>query len=261
MMLRQPSLWTGLCAIAWVLASCTQFSPLATLVSNRPDGAVKQVKFAQPVVTTSTTIAALPTLQPQWDFQLPALTACPQPIADKVSFRRLAPQSSESLRDSIVLFAKQYLGRPYRHAGQSARGFDCSGFTSFVMSRFGYSLPRSSASQAVFGTPIPIEEARKGDLIFFGNKDRRGKMRVNHAALVISEEGEELMMIHAARRGITIDNVKNVNWESYYGRRLVGARRIIHDSPLPSTEELFDLLAASANPEADTVHQQAQGFH
>ncbi|WP_448519827.1 C40 family peptidase [Rhodoflexus sp.] len=240
MILLQRGLWTVLCISVIAFTSCTQTSPLALLVKNRPDSLGKRVKSTQPAAVT---ITELPTLPIKWEFELPQIAANPQPIPFRTPLQLWLPDPYETLRDSIVLYAKQYLGRPYRRAGQGPRGFDCSGFTSYIMSRFGYSLPRSSASQAVFGTPIAIEEARKGDLIFFGNKDRRGKFRVNHAALVISEAGEELVMIHAANRGITIDNVNNVNWESYYGRRLIGARRVIHDGVMPPIEQLLELIA------------------
>ncbi|WP_250631039.1 C40 family peptidase [Rhodoflexus caldus] len=257
MILLQRSLWTGLCVLLLLLTSCTQFSPLSALVNNRPDSGNRLIKQAEPASTA--TITALPTLPVQWEFELPKLAADPQPIFTPSYLWQ--PEPCESLRDSIILFAKQYIGRPYRRAGKGPKAFDCSGFTSFVMRHFGYYLPPSSASQAVFGTPISIEEARKGDLIFFGNKDRKGRYRVNHAALVISEQGEELMMIHAANRGITIDNVSNVNWQSYYGRRLVGARRIIHDGVLPTPDELRDLIASDAKAQDSTgKHVQRNGL-
>lgn len=252
MILLQRSLWTGLCALVILLTSCTQFSPLSTLVNNRPDSGHRRVKQTDDAAIV--TITELPTLPVKWEFELPKLAANPQPIFTPSYLWQ--PEPCESLRDSIILFAKQYIGRPYRRAGKGPRAFDCSGFTSFVMRNFGYYLPPSSASQAVFGTPISIEEARKGDLIFFGNKDRKGRYRVNHAALVISEQGEELVMIHAANRGITIDNVSNVNWQSYYGRRLVGARRVIHDGVMPPLDELLDLIVSDVKQDTSKQVQR-----
>jgi hypothetical protein len=223
------------------------------LVNNRPDSGHRRVKQAETV-----TITELPTLPVQWKLELPRLAANPQPIFSPSYLWQ--PEPCESLRDSIILFAKQYIGRPYRRAGKGPRAFDCSGFTSYVMRNFGYYLPPSSASQAVFGTPISIEEARKGDLIFFGNKDRKGRYRVNHAALVISEQGEELVMIHAASRGITIDNVSNVNWQSYYGRRLIGARRVIHEGVMPPPDALLDLVVSNVESQDTGKHTQGNGL-
>ncbi|MCS6968445.1 MAG: C40 family peptidase [Cytophagales bacterium] len=193
-------------------------------------------------------VSSLSPLATRLYVSLPSPKISPQVIQFQVVIPNIPLEPCQALRDSIVNFAKQYLGKPYRHRGKGPQAFDCSGFTSFVMQHFGYYLPPSSAAQAHFGTGIPVEQAYKGDLLFFGNKDRKGRWRVNHAALVISEEGEKLVMIHAARRGITIDEVDNVNWQSYYGRRLVGARRIIHEGVLPQEEEkLLDSRVAQHN--------------
>src|SRR5690606_26325597 len=45
-------------------------------------------------------------------------------------------------------------------------GFDCSGFTSFVFSQVGISLPRSAAGQQAMATPV--SNPQPGDLVFWG---------------------------------------------------------------------------------------------
>ncbi len=150
------------------------------------------------------------------------------------------------LRDNIILYAKEYLGTPYRSAGYSSRGFDCSGFTSFVMSHFGYKISRSSSAQASEGKYIPLSEAQKGDLLFFGHQGRKSRY-VSHAALVISEKGEPLKMIHAARRGITIDEEGGSSWRAYYAKRLIGARRVIGEAKYEAQrDELIQELEKKA---------------
>ena len=51
-----------------------------------------------------------------------------------------AAASSEvsSKGSEIVAYAKQYLGVKYVYAGASSKGFDCSGYTMYVMQHFGY---------------------------------------------------------------------------------------------------------------------------
>ncbi|MCI7763431.1 MAG: NlpC/P60 family protein, partial [Bacteroidales bacterium] len=50
--------------------------------------------------------------------------------------------------DKVVECAKKYLGTRYRSGGMSPkRGFDCSGFTSFIYSNHDIVLPHSSRSQ------------------------------------------------------------------------------------------------------------------
>ena len=54
---------------------------------------------------------------------------------------------SSSSNSDIAATAKQYLGTGYVYGGASPRGFDCSGFTMYVYSQHGYSLPHSATSQ------------------------------------------------------------------------------------------------------------------
>ncbi|MCU0448798.1 MAG: C40 family peptidase [Bernardetiaceae bacterium] len=133
------------------------------------------------------------------------------------------------LRDNIVTFAKQFLGTRYVYGGKTPKGFDCSGFTSFVLNNFGYRITPASAGQAYEGEQIDRECAQKGDLLIFGKWGPNGTFRTSHAALVISEPGEPLMMIHSARGGVKIDHINGVNWRSYYGKRFLFARRVISE--------------------------------
>lgn len=124
--------------------------------------------------------------------------------------------------DQIVCYAKNYLGVPYKYGGKSDKGFDCSGFTGYVLEEFGYSLPRSARDQHSNIEKIPLKKAKKGDLVFFGNS----KSRISHVGLVISNEDEELTMIHASSsRGIMISNVEI---DSYWKPKLISAGRIIN---------------------------------
>lgn len=66
---------------------------------------------------------------------------------------------------SIVSFAEQFLGTPYVWAGSSPRGFDCSGFTSYVFGQFGIDLPHAADMQ--FSEGYKVSQPRVGDLVFF----------------------------------------------------------------------------------------------
>jgi cell wall-associated NlpC family hydrolase len=80
----------------------------------------------------------------------------------------------------VVREASRYRGIPYRAGGTSpATGFDCSGFTRYVFSRLGISLPRVSREQYASMQHISRAQAVPGDLVFF--HDRGG--RVYHAAI------------------------------------------------------------------------------
>lgn len=132
--------------------------------------------------------------------------------------RKCAAQAaaSEPLREQIISYAMNFLGRPYRSSGKTPRaGFDCSGFTGFIFKNFGMKLKSSSTAQATEGKKVTRGEAKTGDLAFFGKKDRKGRCYVNHAAIVISKPGEPLAIIHSAsNKGIVITKVE----ESRYWR-------------------------------------------
>ena len=69
----------------------------------------------------------------------------------------------------IVDYACQFLGNPYVPGGTSlTNGADCSGFTMSVFRQFGINLPRNSYAQSQVGTAVSYDQARAGDLIYYG---------------------------------------------------------------------------------------------
>ena len=75
----------------------------------------------------------------------------------------------------IAATAQEYLGVRYVYGGASAKGFDCSGFTMYIFSLYGYSLPHSATSQwNSSGTYVAREDLQPGDLVLFcGHLHRR----------------------------------------------------------------------------------------
>lgn len=95
------------------------------------------------------------------------------------------------LRNSIVAAAKDALGVKYVYGGNSlSSGVDCSGFVHQVFKKVGadviYNLPRTSngMSKSTWGKKITYEEARPGDLMFYGSG---GKKTVDHVAIYIGD--------------------------------------------------------------------------
>ena len=69
----------------------------------------------------------------------------------------------------IVNYACQFLGNPYVPGGTSlTNGADCSGFTMSVFRQFGINLPRNSYAQSQVGTAVSYDQARAGDIIYYG---------------------------------------------------------------------------------------------
>lgn len=126
--------------------------------------------------------------------------------------------------DDMLDYARKFMGVRYVHGGRSPKGFDCSGFTSYVYSQFGYELSPSSRTQYTQGKKVSRSEIQPGDLLFFtGRASRSG--RVGHVAIAVDADpvSGEITFIHAARSGIKIDKIS----APYYASRFLGARRVI----------------------------------
>ncbi|MDP4797387.1 MAG: C40 family peptidase [Crocinitomicaceae bacterium] len=118
-------------------------------------------------------------------------------------------------RNKIVENAQKYLGTPYVWAGSSPSGFDCSGFTSYVMKDFGKELSRRSEDQYNDGKKVKEKNVQKGDLIFFSNGSG-----ISHVGIVVSEKGQPLVMIHASSsKGVIVTDIES---SEYWMKRLHG---------------------------------------
>jgi cell wall-associated NlpC family hydrolase len=72
--------------------------------------------------------------------------------------------SGSSKGNSIVEYAKTFIGTPYVWGGTTPSGFDCSGFTQYVYKHFNISIPRVSEDQINCG--IKTSNPAPGDLFF-----------------------------------------------------------------------------------------------
>lgn len=125
------------------------------------------------------------------------------------------------LRGRIALLAQEYLGVPYKYAGISPEGFDCSGFVYFVYREAaGMDVSRSSVGIWNSGTKITLAQARPGDVLVF-TTIRAG---ASHAGIVLENGSKGVFFIHAASQGSeTGVIISNMN-ENYYKTRFMGAR-------------------------------------
>lgn len=139
-----------------------------------------------------------------------------------------ARNSSLERADSLIAFARQFLGKPYKYACASPEiGFDCSGFTYYVfMKAAGITLPRSSRDLDNAGYDVPLKECRKGDLILFKGTDP-GSARIGHVGIIISEQGQPVEFIHSSSSkkhwGVVISNME----KDYYTKRFIKIKRVL----------------------------------
>ncbi|MWB95971.1 glycoside hydrolase [Flavobacterium sp. GA093] len=120
-------------------------------------------------------------------------------------------------RDSIISFAKQFIGTPYLYAGNDPeKGFDCSGFVSYVFKNFDVSLPRSSSEYKNLGTALAPEDFRVGDiLVFYGYKDRT---IIGHLGIICEANGMQSKFIHASSGKVSSVTITSLDTEHYTNR-------------------------------------------
>jgi cell wall-associated NlpC family hydrolase len=126
---------------------------------------------------------------------------------------------------------RKFYGAPYRQGGTTPAGVDCSGLVLAVYQRLGLSLPRTAADQFTAGDPVPLNQLRFGDAVFF-NRYCYGKQKMAYMASVFPPEHMSKIchvgiylgdgrFLHASSRGVEISRLDADAWR----RSLVGAKR------------------------------------
>lgn len=129
-----------------------------------------------------------------------------------------ASATASSLGGEIASFAQNYLGCSYVYGGNGPNGFDCSGFTKYIYSQFGYSLNRTATDQLSNGTSVTKDQLQPGDLVFFRHRTSKP---VSHVGIYIGNG----QFVHASTNTYTvkIDDLTSGHYANVYvyGRRVV----------------------------------------
>jgi cell wall-associated NlpC family hydrolase len=125
-----------------------------------------------------------------------------------------APTSDKAT--AIINTAKGLMGVPYVWGGSTPSGFDCSGFTSYVMAKNGITIPRTAALQFGSGTSVAKANLKIGDLVFFTTYTAGA----SHVGFYLGDGN----FIHASSAAGKV-TISNLNTSSYYSSRFLGGRR------------------------------------
>jgi cell wall-associated NlpC family hydrolase len=120
--------------------------------------------------------------------------------------------------DQVAEFALQFVGYPYVWAGNTPAGFDCSGFTQYViLNMIGIDIGHAIEGQPAGGAWVDYGAWLPGDVVFFQNTYRAG---ISHAGIYIGDG----LFIHAENEGtgVVISSISS----DYYGPRYWGAIRV-----------------------------------
>lgn len=145
----------------------------------------------------------------------------------------------ETTKDSLIwellTYAKSFYGVPYRYAGRSRNGFDCSGFVYTVYQHIGVTLSTGAPTLWGFGREVPDSALQPGDIMFYKGTSRyRGPNEISHVAIVYEILDNDVKFIHAAvNGGIRFDYLSS----RYYTRYYFKSRRMpIFDTPQPEED-------------------------
>lgn len=123
------------------------------------------------------------------------------------------PQDAKKL----ISYAVKYRGTPYQFGGTTTKGFDCSGYTSFVFhNAAGIDLPRSADQQYKVGKAVKRSNLQPGDLVFFETYTKG----VSHSGIYI---GNNKFISATSSRGVIEADMSSGYWFDHY----VGAKRIL----------------------------------
>ncbi len=130
--------------------------------------------------------------------------------------------TSSTTRNTLIKEATKLTGSKYKYGGTSPKGFDCSGFTSYVYNKIGIKIPRSSSAQADKGTKITQGAAKPGDLLFFRFKKQH---KISHVAMVLSNDEDGMQIIHSTTsKGVMIEEISA---SKYWQEKLLFGRRYV----------------------------------
>lgn len=129
----------------------------------------------------------------------------------------IKPSYNSVTGNSLVNYAKHYLGLPYVSGGYSlTTGTDCSGFTKLIFKEFGINIGRTVSSQIYNGTYVSKSDLKPGDLVFYGHTSSKA----THVGIYIGSG----LVIHESKPGDVV-KINSVNMMVY-----ITARRLITEN-------------------------------
>lgn len=127
--------------------------------------------------------------------------------------RHLAPLGATET--DPVAVAERFVGAPYLWGGRTSLGLDCSALVQAALSACGIAAPRDSDMQErALGTPVSLDDARRGDLIFWKGhvalvRDEHSIVHANAHAMAVAVEPLHEAVARIRSAG---DEVTSVRW-------------------------------------------------
>lgn len=123
----------------------------------------------------------------------------------------------------VITFSKTLKGIRYKYSSTDPKkGFDCSGFITYVFNHFKIEVPRTSAGFTNEGQEVKLTEAIPGDLILFTGTDSTIRT-VGHMG-IITQSGDSVVFIHSTSG--KANGVTETTLNPYYMGRFVKVIRV-----------------------------------
>lgn len=116
-----------------------------------------------------------------------------------------APRPDETGITLALDLLRRFVGVPYLWGGRTPYGFDCSGLAGTFYAFLGITIPRDADQQFQAGRPVD-GTPQAGDLLFFGEPDEDGDIRISHVA--ISLGGDEFIHANGASWGVSYNSFR-----------------------------------------------------
>ncbi|AXO92653.1 peptidoglycan endopeptidase [Bacillus anthracis] len=113
---------------------------------------------------------------------------------------------------SIADFARSLNGSPYRTAGTTPAGFDCSGFIHYVLNQTGHKGARQTVA-GYWSSKTKTSNPQPGDLVYFQNTYKSGP---SHMGVYLGNG--QFISAETDATGVRISSVSN----SYWSKHLLG---------------------------------------
>lgn len=147
----------------------------------------------------------------------------PWNYADSLDVQYINPGRTQA--DDLVTYAESLIGTPYLYGSvDPAKGFDCSGFITYVFNHFKIAVPRSSEGFTSVEREISLRQANRGDIILFTGTDSTKRV-VGHMGIITSiDNGAEFIHSTSGKAyGVT-----KTPFNEYYQGRFVKVIRIFN---------------------------------
>jgi cell wall-associated NlpC family hydrolase len=124
----------------------------------------------------------------------------------------------------LIKYAETLKGVPYLYGSTDpTKGFDCSGFITYVFNHFNIAVPRQSVGFTDVDRPVELKDAKTGDLILFTGTDSTVRV-VGHMGILKVDQGKEITFLHSTSG--KDDGVTETPLNKYYQGRYMRTIRI-----------------------------------